>query len=627
MGLYFDTPIQFLKGVGPKLGQILRKKGIQTLDDLFHNYPRAYEDRRAARNISSLRPGETVSILAEVVNVTSYNLGRSRKKIYDVTVKDSSGLIHCKYFRVPYRGYFERFQAHTPVRVIGKVTLYRGKIEFHHPDIQETKGDGDIKDELIPIYSETEGLSSTRWRKILSGAMESLVNGEIQGLDEPLPAWMLKKYDLPEILETLINIHRPPDDAGDDFVDGRSSYHRRIIFEEFFWLELLLAARKQGLKKEKAPILNGSGEFAKKFLEGLPFELTLAQENAFREIKEDLKKPFPMHRLVQGDVGSGKTMVALLSALVAIEAGYQAAIMVPTEILAQQHALGAKRFLEPLGSRVGFLSGHLKAKEKREVNEAIRHSQVDLVIGTHALIQDSVQFHNLGLVIIDEQHRFGVEQRKRLVKKGLSPHFLLMTATPIPRSLAMTVYGDLDVSQINEMPKGRQPIVTRATYQSKRGKVVQFVKDQLKKGRQAYVVFPLVEESEKIDLSNATEEFEKLKLEMPEFKVGLIHGKMKSEEKDQVMEAFRRKDFDVLVATTVIEVGVDVPNANLIWIDHAERFGLSQLHQLRGRVGRGSHKSYCILSMGHAVSQESKERIQLMETTSDGFKIAEADLE
>ncbi|MCB0378780.1 MAG: ATP-dependent DNA helicase RecG, partial [Bdellovibrionales bacterium] len=329
----------------------------------------------------------------------------------------------------------------------------------------------------------------------------------------------------------------------------------------------------------------------------------------------------------QGDVGSGKTMVALMAALLAIESGFQAALMVPTEILAQQHFNGAKKFLEPLGVRVGFLSGHLKPKEKAMIYERLQQGEIDLIVGTHALIQKGVEFANLGLVIVDEQHRFGVEQRMKLKKKGESPHFLLMTATPIPRSLAMTVYGDLDVSIIDEMPKGRQPIVTRMTFASKRAKVLGFVRDQVAKGRQAYIVYPLVEESEKMELTSAVEEFEKIKKEFPDLKIGLLHGKMKSEEKDKVMADFRDHQFDILVATTVIEVGVDVPNANIIWIDHAERFGLSQLHQLRGRVGRGSHKSYCILSLGYAVSQESRARIELMERTSDGFKIAEADLE
>ena len=625
--LYFDTPVQYLKGVGPKLGTLLKKKGIHTLSDLFHNYPRTYEDRRAARDIASLQVGETVSIKAEVINVSSQSLGRSKRKVYDVTVRDSSGLIHCKFFRVPYRGYFERFQPRQQVRVIGKVTHYRGRIEFHHPDVQDLKSEDDLTDELVPIYSETEGFTSTRWRKIVKSATESLKGGEIQGMDEKLPSWVLKKFDLPQQVETLVAIHHPPEGAGRDYLDYRSPYHKRIIFEEFFWLELLLAARKKGVKKDKAPAFTQNSKLSANLKECLPFKLTGAQERALAEIVGDLKLPQPMHRLVQGDVGSGKTLVAILSALVAIENGHQVALMVPTEILAQQHFKGAVKLLEPLGLSVGFLSGHLKAKAKREVLEKIASGEHQLVVGTHALIQSGVDFKKLGLVIVDEQHRFGVEQRKKLKQKGESPHFLLMTATPIPRSLAMTVYGDLDVSIIDEMPKGRIPIVTRMTYQSKRDKVIQFIGEHLKKGRQAYVVYPLVEDSEKIDLKNATDEFEKIKRDLPEARVGLIHGKMKSEEKDLIMDGFRKHEYDVLVSTTVIEVGVDVPNANIIWIEHAERFGLSQLHQLRGRVGRGLHKSFCVLSLGHAVSDESRERIKLMEDTSDGFKIAEADLE
>ncbi len=627
MSLYFDTPIQYLKGVGPKLGTLLKKKGIATIEDLFQNYPRTYEDRRAARDIASLQPGETVSIKAEVINVSSYNLGRSKRKAYDVTVRDGSGLIHCKFFRVPYRGYFERFEARQQVRVIGKVTHYRGRVEFHHPDIQDLKIEDEITDELIPIYSETEGLTGTRLRKIVSQATDSLQKDEIQGFDEKLPQWILDKYQLPQIKETFLSIHHPPEGAGEDYLNYQSPFHRRIIFEEFFWLEMLLAARKQGVQKDKAPAFKKDSVLASQLTSNLPFELTGAQKKALREIGQDLKRDFPMHRLVQGDVGSGKTLVALLSALVAIENGYQVALMVPTEILAQQHMAGAQKLFEPLGLKVGFLSGHLKTKAKKEVCAQVESGDVQLLVGTHALIQDSVQFKNLGLVVVDEQHRFGVEQRKKLKKKGESPHFLLMTATPIPRSLAMTVYGDLDVSIINEMPKGRIPIVTRMTYQSKREQVVGFVRDQLIKGRQAYVVYPLVEESEKMDLKNATDEFEKLKADFPNHKVALMHGKMKSDDKDAIMKAFRNQEFDVLVSTTVIEVGVDVPNANIIWIEHAERFGLSQLHQLRGRVGRGSHKSYCVLSLGYAVSEESRDRIKLMEDTADGFKIAEADLE
>lgn len=627
MSLYIDTPIQFLKGVGPKIGTVLHKMGIRTLEDLFQTYPRSYEDRRAARTISTLQDGETVSFKAEIINVSSYNLGRSTKKIYDITVRDSSGILHCKFFRVPYRGYFERFQPQQSVRVIGKVTNYRGKIEIHHPDIQEIKGDEEIKDELIPIYSETEGITTTKLRKIMGQATGSLQEGEVQGIYEKLPSWMLKRYELPPLVETMVNIHNPPKGSGDEYIQNRSPYHQRIIFEEFFWLEILLAAKKKGVQKDKAPAFTKKSPLMQQLESNLPFQLTEGQKTAIAEIINDLGQNFPMHRLVQGDVGCGKTLVSLMAAAVAIDNGYQVAIMVPTEILAQQHFLSSCRLLEPLGVKVGLISGHLKAKDKKEITEQISSGELQIVVGTHALIQDSVEFTKLGLVIVDEQHRFGVEQRKKLKNKGESPHLLLMTATPIPRSLAMTVYGDLDVSIIKELPKGRQPIVTRVTYQSRRQKVLGFVHEQIKKGRQAYVVYPLVEESEKIDLTSATEEYEKLKLELPDLKIGLLHGKMKSDEKDQVMEKFRNKEFDILVSTTVIEVGVDVANANIIWIDHAERFGLSQLHQLRGRVGRGEHKSYCILSLGFAVSEDSKARIQLMENTSDGFRIAEADLE
>jgi ATP-dependent DNA helicase RecG len=627
MALHVDTPIQYLKGVGPKLGALLRKKGVETLKDLLHNYPRAYEDRRAARNIASLKADEIVSIQAEVLRVSSYNLGRSRKKAYDVTVRDGSGVIHCKFFRVPYKGYFERFQPRQSVRVIGKVTHYRGQVEFHHPDIQEVNQQEEVKDELVPIYSETDGLSTTRWRKIVSQATQAVERGEVQGVEEALPKWILDKYQLPNYSETIQYLHAPPEGAGEEYLHLRSPYHRRVIFEEFFWLELLLAAKRQGVRRDKAPLMAARFDLCEKLKANLPFSLTQAQLKAFQEISDDMQAVHPMHRLVQGDVGSGKTLVALLASLLSIENQYQVALMVPTEILAKQHYKGALKLLEPLGVRVGFVSGHLKAKEKQEVLEATARGEIQLLVGTHALIQDQVEFHKLGLVIVDEQHRFGVEQRKKLKGKGPSPHLLLMTATPIPRSLAMTVYGDLDVSIIDEMPAGRKPIQTRVTYQSKRGQILQFITEQIEKGRQAYIVFPLVDESEKIELSSAVQEFEKLSKELPQFKMGLVHGKMKSEQKDEVMLAFYQGEYQILVATTVIEVGVDVPNANIIWIDHAERFGLSQLHQLRGRVGRGEHKSFCILSLGYAVSQESKARIDMMETCQNGFQISEADLE
>ncbi len=696
MNLKLDTQVQLIKGVGPKLGDVLKKKGVNTVQDLLEWYPRAYEDRRSARTISSLQPDELVSLKAKVIRVSSFNMGASRRKIYDVTVSDGTGKIHCKFFRVPYKGFFERFKPNQEVRVIGKVSAYRGQIEFNHPDIQddspESAEEGATKDEMIPVYPESEGLTNRAIRKLMNLALDAVLadstlkgngdggaaldaaqstrynaesieymgeattrrprvgptspgkrrqadarsggnfssrpmEGPLQSVLEKIPGWLRKDYQLVGRLEALENVHRPPENAGAEFTDQTSPYHRRIIFEEFFWLELYLASKKSGLQRESAPAFKPELGLVNKLRASLPFQFTAAQARSLDEIIRDLAKPHPMHRLVQGDVGSGKTLVALAAALVAKENHFQAAIMVPTEILAEQHYQNALKYLEPLGLTIGLLTGSMKQSERTQTNEMLKSGVIDMIVGTHALIQEGVEFKNLGFVVIDEQHRFGVHQRSMLKKKGLSPHFLIMTATPIPRTLAMTVYGDLDVSVIDELPPGRSPIVTRVTYESKRDQVIKFMRDQLKAGRQAFVVYPLVEESEKIDLKDAVSSFKVLEAEFAgEYTVGLLHGKMKPSEKDEVMRKFRLKEFDVLVSTTVIEVGVDVPNANLMLIEHAERFGLSQLHQLRGRVGRGQHKSYCVLMLGRAVSDESRERTQIMEQTSDGFKIAEADL-
>jgi ATP-dependent DNA helicase RecG len=617
-----DTSVQYLKGVGPRYAKILEKRGASTIGQLLEWYPRAYEDRRAARSISSLQIGETVSLSAKILKVHSTQLGKGYRRLYTVTVGDSSGRIDCKYFRVPYKGYFERFETGAEVRVVGKVTLYRHRKEFHHPDIRVSTVEDEV-DSLIPLYTETEGISPQRIVKIMQAALQ-----KADGLvEDKLPQWVRDKYDLPDRFKSLKAIHQPPDDAGPEFGQLKSTFHRRLIFEEFFWLELFLATRKAGLVKESAAAMKKDFTLVESLLGRLPFELTGAQKRVLKEIFEDLLKPHPMHRLVQGDVGSGKTAVALLAAAFVASSGYQSALMVPTEILSEQHYLNAKKLLEPLGLRIGLLTGHLGAKQKREVLEKLENHEIDLCVGTHALIQADVNFAKLGFVIVDEQHRFGVHQRQELKHKGQSPHFLVMTATPIPRTLAMTVYGDLDVSVIDELPKGRQPIVTRVVYENKRAQVQGFVRDQVAKGRQAYVVYPLVEESEKMDLKDAMSAFESWQKILPEVKFGLLHGRMKAAEKEEIMQQFRRGEIQVLVSTTVIEVGVDVANANLMIIEHSERFGLSQLHQLRGRVGRGEHKSYCVLMMGKAISTESKERAQIMAESSDGFRIAEADLE
>jgi ATP-dependent DNA helicase RecG len=661
MNLEYDTHIQYLKGVGPKLGDVLRKRGVGTVGKLLEWFPRAYEDRRRARNIASLEANQIVSIEATILNVRSIQMGRSHRKMYEVTVGDKSGRITCKYFRTPYKGYFERFLSQQKVRVAGKVTLYRSRLEFHHPDIQplypddsqpnETSSNGaelggtaaqvdsphdeSNHDQLIPLYTDTEGISPFKLRKLMELAVIELIVKQ-HLIPEVFPRWMLDKYELLSKAKAFQLIHKPPADAGEDYLNFRSPAQKRIIFEEFFWLELYMSMERLGIKREHAEPCSNGRKLVDQLLKTLPFQLTKAQLNVFEEIYADLQIAHPMHRLVQGDVGSGKTLVALMAACVAKESGMQTALMVPTEILAEQHLKNAEKFLVPLGVRVGSMLGGLTTKEHAAVREKLSGvnaagektgpAEIDLVIGTHALIEEDVVFKNLGLVVIDEQHRFGVEQRNKL-KKNSSPHFLVMTATPIPRTLAMTVYGDLDISTINELPPGRAPIATRKAFSSKRKQVFDFMSDQILKGRQAYVVYPLVEESEKIDLKNAVTEFETLKGEYPNIIFGLLHGKMKSDEKDFIMQEFRTNKIQVLVSTTVIEVGVDVPNANMMIIEHSERFGLSQLHQLRGRVGRGEHKSFCILLMGHAVSEEAIHRVEVIEGTTDGFKIAEADLE
>lgn len=629
MALRLDSKIQFLKGVGPKLGELFERHGLATIQDLLYFFPRAYEDRRAVRQISNLKPDEIVSLKAQIVNIRSYNLGRTHKKIYEVLLRDSSGQILCKYFRVPYKGYFDRFKPFDTVRVVGKVQDYRGRLEFHHPDLKDldTEEDEIQKDTLNPVYVEIEGLSSQKISKLIHTAWEQIKD---EAWSEPLPKSILEKNNLLTKKESLYHLHFPEPAESESLLKVQSPAQRRIIFEEFFWLELYLAAKKMGFQNEKSSALKPQLTRSKDLIQSLPFTLTSAQQRTLKEIQHDLSLEHPMHRLVQGDVGSGKTMVAFLAAVWAIDSQSQACLMAPTEILAEQHFKNAQKFLAPLGLECALLTGKTKASERKIILEKLIDNKIHFLIGTHALIEDWVQFQHLGLVIVDEQHRFGVEQRGELKNKGangLTPHFLVMTATPIPRTLAMTVYGDLDVSIINELPPGRSPIQTRVTYESKRNQALEFMIEQVKKGRQAYIIYPLVEESEKIDLKNAVSEFEFLKQQFQNIKFGLLHGRMKADEKEQVMSSFRNKEFDVLVSTTVIEVGVDVPNANIIIIEHAERFGLSQLHQLRGRVGRGEHKSFCILIMGYAVSEEGRQRLEFMETTTDGFKLAEFDLE
>ncbi len=613
-----STSVQYLKGVGPQLAKVLERKGIKTVEDLLQTYPRGYRDYRAYQSIRDVREGEDVSLVAYVVSVNFYR----RSRIWDVILRDDFGYISCKYFKQPYRGYFDRFKPDMKVRVEGRVSLYQDKKEFRHPDILDYTEEENF-DQIVPLYPDMDPISHKKLLRIIKTALKA-IQGKVQDF---LPEWLRQEYQLIPKETALQHLHQPKSDMIDALHSGKSQAQRRIKFEEFFWMQLTALARKSLSPQTRSFAMDkDSQSFQEKALNILSLSLTSAQVRVLEDIQQDLKLARPMHRLIQGDVGCGKTVVAFLAALHAIINGYQVAFMVPTEVLAEQHYQNAKKLFSQLGIPITLLTGQIKKSERTEKLLQIQKSEVQLCIGTHALIQEDVKFKNLALSIIDEQHRFGVHQRRQLKVKG--SHLLVMTATPIPRSLSLTLYGDLDVSIIDQMPSGRTPIVTRMVKEHQRRKVMEFIRQQLNQGRQVYIVYPLVEESEKRDfLKDAVSEFENLKKEFQEFSLGLIHGKLKPPEKEAIMNAFKKAEIQALVSTTVIEVGMDVSNVNLILIEHAECFGLSQLHQLRGRVGRGLYKSYCILMLGQRVSRESMQRIRILEQTNDGFQIADKDLE
>lgn len=619
--LKMDTPIQYVKGVGPKISSLLARKSIRSVGDVLHYYPRAYEFHHRVGAITDLEAGTICSVQGMVALYREIPMGKSSRRIHEVVIQDKTGRLALKWFRSPFKGYFSQFKPGKTVSVSGLVKIYRGVREIHHPDVFFDSPDN-FEEALVPVYSETEGLNQKMLRKIV----HEVIAQTVPQIDESLPEWILSQHKLPGLRESMIKVHSPGDGDPEVWKEFKDPHQRRLIFEEFFWLEISLAQARAGYVAETAQPFKALLKMATQLRKSLPFELTGDQEKTLAEITRDLLKPHPMNRLVQGDVGSGKTIVAFMTAALAIENGFQVAMMAPTEILAEQHYQKAKAQLGPLGVNVVLLSGGMTEKESNFAKKEIRAGTFQMVIGTHALIQGDVDFKNLGLAIIDEQHRFGVKQRAILKQKGMSPHFLIMTATPIPRTLAMTVYGDLDVSIIRELPKGRQPITTKVANEKQRRSLYSFLELELKKGHQVYVVYPLVEETEKMDLKDATHMAGVLADEFKDFKVGLLHGRMNSDEKEDLMRNFKAGKIHVLVSTTVIEVGVDVPNATVMVIEHAERFGLSQLHQLRGRVGRGSQKSYCILVSGYAKGEDARRRLEVMTQTQDGFKIAEEDL-
>lgn len=615
-----NSPIQFVKGVGPKLAKLLSKKGISTVEDALYFLPRDYEDRRRLTPLGALRPGSFVVIFGKVSRVKPQRIGRKHR--LEVVLTDSTGEVTLFWFHA-YPALVEEFQIGNSYVVAGEVRPSNRGLQIAHPEFEKVTEMRNGKPvislnfgRVVPIYSETEGLHQKTLRKVMKEAIQT----SLPHLQESLPEKILSDLDLPSLRQSFTKVHFPDDLPN---AEKPNEAIQRIVFEEFFVLELGLGLIKQKHQREKAPSLRDGEKKLNDLLNNLPFSLTEDQKETLKITQQDLKKEFSMCRLIQGDVGAGKTVVTLGAAAIASGSGYQTAFMAPTEVLAQQHYRTAKNLLDKAQVPVYLLTHSNEGK--KETIEAIEKQENCVVIGTHALFQESVQFKNLGLVIVDEQHRFGVEQRGLLLKKGAQgkPHLLMTTATPIPRTLALTLYGDLDLSIIRQKPKGRKPIRTRILRDKDRPKLYLQIREIVKKGQQAYVIYPLVEDSEKLELKSATEMHKKLSQEVfPDLRIGLVHGRMKSEEKEQVLSRFKQKEFDVLISTTVIEVGIDVPNATLMVIEHPERLGLSQLHQLRGRVGRGSEESECILLADAYVT----ERLRIMTKTEDGFVIAEEDL-
>lgn len=606
--------IQYVKGIGPKRAYKLNKLGIFTLKDLLYYFPRQYEDRNNLKKIAQLQNEDKATIKAVILGITNSN-PKKGMTLTKVDIKDETGYAKLVFFNQPYIS--NAFKSGDTILVFGKVKKEFKNIELSSCEIEHLSNAPKNTCKIMPIYPLTFGVTN---KEIMSIIKSVLSNKELV-IKEYLPKTIIDKYKLCSIDYAIKNIHAPS--SKENFKIALY----RIIFEEFLILQLGLFMFKNGVTEVEG-IKFEENDKLKDIIDCLPFKLTKAQNRALNEIIEDMQSSKVMNRLVQGDVGSGKTVVALLALANCVLNGYQGALMAPTEILAEQHYISLTETLKEFGMNVELLVGSLTKKQKEKVLERVKNKEIDILIGTHALIEDKVEFNNLGIVITDEQHRFGVRQRGKLSDKGNNPDVLVMTATPIPRTLALILYGDLDISIIDELPPGRQPIDTIAVSKDKRDRAYNnLVRAEVEKGRQVYIVCPLVEESESIEAKAAVELVEELKQEyFSDLKVGLLHGKMKASEKDNIMKSFKNKELDILVSTTVIEVGVNVPNATLMIIENAERFGLAQLHQLRGRVGRGKHKSYCILIYA-SKSEVCRQRMSIMEETNDGFKISEKDLE
>src|SRR5712692_6853607 len=633
----WELPIQYVRGVGPKKAEVLARAGIRTVEDAVWSLPWRYEDRTQVRSIGSLIPGQEAVVAAEIRSVKLTVTAHKRRKLVEATVEDKTGSLYLVWFDQAYLA--ETFQAGQHLMLYGQVKARSGRwthLQMENPTFEILEGGeeaGHHRDlvhmgRIVPIYHGRETKTRMMLGDRIRAIMKVLVDQYADGAVDAVPAEIARARRLMAFGEAIKAVHFPAADANlDDLNRGRTMAHRRFAFEDFFLLELALGQKRESVKREARSLAyNLETPLPRRFLASLPFRLTEAQLRVLQDIRHDLASPHPMNRLIQGDVGCGKTVVATVAMLVAVGSGLQAALMAPTEILAEQHYLNLHGLLEPLGVTCVLLVGG-RGKKREAALAAIADGSAGIVIGTHARIQQGVRFHKLGLAVIDEQHKFGVLQRAILKEKGYAPDVLVMTATPIPRTLALTVYGDLDLSVIDAMPPGRTPIRSLLFAEGQRARAYRLIEDELAQGRQAYVVFPLVAESEKVDLQAAITGAERLQQEVfPKWTVGLIHGRMKAEQKDRVMADFKAGRIQVLVATTVIEVGIDVSNATAMLIEHADRFGLAQLHQLRGRVGRGAHQSYCFLMGPHRLSEEARRRLEALVKSHDGFVIAEEDL-
>ncbi|MCS7273604.1 MAG: ATP-dependent DNA helicase RecG [Fimbriimonadales bacterium] len=619
-GYSLETEVQFLRGVGPKLAQVLSKLNIHTLGDLLYHLPRRYEDRRHFRKIAHVRPGEAVTVAGKLITVDNIKV-RNNMTLTKAYIDDGSGVLELVWYNQPYLRETLYYLRDRLIVAYGVIKDNPFGLQMETPEWEDLP-DGADPDSLlsvnriVPIYPLTEGIRQKRMRQILWNAVQYA-----HCAPELIPASIRQRLGLPPIQQALQQIHFP------DELDQIEPARRRLVFEEFFLLQLGVGLQRYQNQHEHGIAMRIDTERLNAMLHRIvPFELTNAQKRVIGEIWRDMARPYPMNRLLQGDVGSGKTIVAAAAILAAVDNQYQAAIMAPTEILAEQHYITLHRLFQPLGITVELLVGRLSSRQRQQARERIATGRGMVAVGTHALIQEGVSFARLGLAIVDEQHRFGVLQRAALRDKGVMPHILVMSATPIPRTLTLTLYGELDVSVIDELPPGRKPVKTHWKLPEERIKVYEGVRKLVQQGRQAYIICPLIDESDKLQVRAAEEMAEHLQKDVfPDLRVGLLHGRMRPAEKEAVMEAFRAGEIDILVSTTVIEVGVDVPNAAVIVIEDADRFGLAQLHQLRGRVGRSIHQSYCVL-IADPKSEDARRRMEIMVRTNNGFLIAEEDL-